>query len=986
MSDKENKAIYLNRRISRHARGHRLLRAMIFFICAMAIAAATVIGCGWDGSFTDSVRFSSRTPREFGRLPPLPSEIDSAAANEVRAPSESFIYDDTYYARAEQRRADTDSLWNIATAAEERGELNDLRVSLNEFLARTNIARDMSLRISTHDSVASQANRNSARDRLDALTALDAGSPAARVRAYLAARRMYDAGLSADEIRRALADISPDANLRDNVAYLTAALLYREDRKREAAREWNRLVARYPRSEKREAALFMAAVATMKQSCGFRQTSGDPEHLRTQSATYQSGRRIDPSPDPYEPCRDEHWATARDAFTRLIAQYPRGRFRNDARGWLAYLYLRGGDRASALVEYYRLLSDATDTNARLEAVFSLRLSRPYASEDEMRRVEAELEDEPQPALAYCYHNLYNFAASADYGVLYEYPRYSFEEEARQDARQRERVRIAQFAARLVRRFPQTRFGAAFAVRAAEANAEAGDYAAARSFAVRALSAANASDDVRHEALWIKGFSEHRLNNQAAARRTLENLVAEDARGRFTEGARRLLAMAAEDAGDREAALEQYIALDYAADIAYFVDVLMSPDELARFIERRPNLQRRDEFLYSLGVRYMRADRFAEARAVYARVRTGREEEHRYYYNEHDPCLTVRCSPKNPMLDSHSAGVRARWTLHDLELMHDIERLRRTHDEATDDETRAEALYQLASYIYESSTLLFYNPAMWGGAGRYRSLSDLHALDNYRAPNEAERLWQHAQEHETLARAAVLFQEVARRYPQTHAARDALYTAAVCDERLSDFNPYWRDVYRVGLHAGERRVTYAHLRATYPRYQLPRGTYAWQPSTRTVNGGPGWSSPPPRPPRLTRMARAQNYIAAAFARAVVFWHERGRGGLITSLLIIYLPIVLLIATQTRAFLRREMKRGEYRPSCWWRDVWRKLSTRGRTPRERHDAACAAVLDALTRFGRFAIFDRRGRGAIILNAAAHAVLLWLALALWRALFSS
>ena len=65
------------------------------------------------------------------------------------------------------------------------------------------------------------------------------------------------------------------------------------------------------------------------------------------------------------------WARSRKNFERLLADYPRGRYVSDARGWLAYLDLRVGDRAGALAEYYRLLGDATDAAGRETAVRSL---------------------------------------------------------------------------------------------------------------------------------------------------------------------------------------------------------------------------------------------------------------------------------------------------------------------------------------------------------------------------------------------------------------------------------------------------------------------------------------------------------------------------------------------------------------------------------------------------------------------------------------
>src|SRR4030095_14859889 len=67
--------------------------------------------------------------------------------------------------------------------------------------------------------------------------------------------------------------------------------------------------------------------------------------------------------------------------------------------------------------------------------------------------------------------------------------------------------------------------------------------------------------------------------------------------------------------------------------------------------------------------------------------------------------------------------------------------------------------------------------------------------------------------------------------------------------------YWRNVYSHGGHAGERMVSYSDVRAAYPKYNFPRGTLGWKPSTRTVNGGPGWEPPPKPKPRPSKWARA-----------------------------------------------------------------------------------------------------------------------------------
>jgi hypothetical protein len=118
------------------------------------------------------------------------------------------------------------------------------------------------------------------------------------------------------------------------------------------------------------------------------------------------------------------------------------------------------------------------------------------------------------------------------------------------------------------------------------------------------------------------------------------------------------------------------------------------------------------------------------------------------------------------------------------------------------------------------------------------------------------LFDYMQKHDMAANALPIFLEVARRFPNTRAAPDALFTAAVCHQRLAEYNGYWREIYSDGGHAGERMVDYSDVRAAYPKYRFPRGTFGWEPATRTVNGGPGWDSLPKPKPRASRWSRVR----------------------------------------------------------------------------------------------------------------------------------
>lgn len=871
-------------------------------VLAMIAAAVTVIGCAWSGTY-HSVRFNDfQSEREMGRLPPLPTM--PKGMNQKRIVWQMETGED--FEATEKQTHHIDDLWARGEAAEQAGNLRLDRDLLNAFLKETAEPRAIS------------DKRNSAFDRLDALATLDHGSKESAVKAYLDARRLHDAAKpDTEQVTGALDAIPHDSNLADNVAYLRAAELYRQEQYAEAAEAFTALNRQYPRSEKREAAFLMTALATMKTSATYIAASGNADWDDPKKLTITA---------------DQAWQDAFTTFQKLMTEYPRGKYFNEARGWLAYLYLRRRDRVNAMVEYYRLLADQQDESARVEGAFSLMLVRAPATDDEMNRVENALANEPQAALAYAYHNIYNYSIDpiSDYPPNDDdntYASLSYEEQERhqkeverewdkkrRDTGQQEQLRILEFSKRLMSKYPNLSIGGGFALRAAQASTEFGDNQSAVQFAQRALSA-GLEKERRAQALWTLGIAEHRLHHFDKARQALSQLLHDYPQGPLTEETRRALAMVAEDAGDIDSALEQYVALKYNIDVGYLVDYLMTPEQLAAFIEKHPQSPRKNEFTYALGVRYLRLNQWEKARQTLGQVKTATVSDYNYY------CAACGCTensgvkcadPKADALEIEEdtfgkKDVPPSLVLRDIQTANDLETLERNANQAVGDNARAEALYQYASYQYQAPSLLFYNPLAVPG---YYNLGMLAGNGRYRASNEAQILFNSQQEHERLARALKIYLQVAARFPRTKAARDALYTAAVCHERLSDYNPYWRGIYKNGLHAGDRMVTYADVKATYPNYQLPRGTYGWQPLTRTVSNGPGWEPPPPPPPkprRFTRTERVKFYAGIVRDHSTRFWNENGKRWLIEIALGFGLIVMIRMARRNQRRLRARIAR-------------------------------------------------------------------------------
>jgi tetratricopeptide (TPR) repeat protein len=864
----------------------RTLRRILFALCCSFLAGSSIaIACGWMGPF-QSVRFNSRyTERELERLPPLSLDFDGKKRPTNEDPYGSYDYEEE--AKHESEIAE---LWQNAEKAETEGDFTQERNLLREYLNKTRVTFEppwgVSQRRNDRGHLSGQEKRNSAFDRLDTIETLTFGASPQEVQHYLDARSAFEADSDSDVINSELESLAKSRALAANVAYLRAAMLYRAEDWEGAETAFRMAAKKFPHSNKADAAAYMAALSALKQS-----------------EIYLSVGECHTSEDCAD-VRDEHWKRALAGFERLARAGNGSRFSAEARGWIAFQYLKSGDRARALVEYYRLLATSPEANAKITALTSLRLTRPGATEEDIAAVEAALEKEPRVALIYSYHGLYNYSFSLsewdeeraienqmvergevekdEYGSLSSWAREKVEEKAKQNLETKQKRGIehmARFAAKMMQRFPGLMAGDAFALKVAEANLETGDNHAALQLAQKALRLPLGRDQ-RDEALWVKGLAQYRLKEFSEAIHTLNTLVRENPKGALCEGARRILALVLEDSGDLEGALEQYVALDYLPDIAYYTDVLMTPEQLSTFVEHHPKLNNIDEMWYSLGVRYMRAERWSDARTAFARVRTALVREKRaddWYGDDSEERNTNY--PKRTSLDGPPHAVQDRWVLRDLKTVTDLENLQRNISTAVGDEAKAEAMYQYASYIHQGTTLLFYNPAFWRG-NRYWLISDFDERVAYRLPNEAETLWEYMQDHESPSRALKVYLEIVRLYPKTIAAHDALFTAAVCEERLSGYNNYWRERFRNELYPGARFVSYGDVKAAYRNYVFPKGTLGWEPMNRTVNGASAWPPKPKTAPRLTRtekveryLARARNWGYAQISAVKTFWETK-----------------------------------------------------------------------------------------------------------------
>ncbi|MFT3742811.1 MAG: tetratricopeptide repeat protein [Pyrinomonadaceae bacterium] len=753
--------------------------------------------------------------------------------------------DDEGYPFAGDAEQDNGSVetWNEIRSTIDRSELKRTKYLLEKFL-------DTTLNRTIDEDPDRQARRNSAVDMLDVLDEIPKGGSSVRsAKTYLEARLRFDEEKDIGEQPEAV-----EAGLRDNWEYLRAGVLYRNKNYQDALKALVDHTRRFPTSEKNQAVMYM--ISKIRIELGY---AYDHPACGIQGNDYDS-RPFEA--EVQEECQDENWHQALRDLKDLIKKYPNGRYQNDAKGWLAYVYRRGGKRDLALAEYYRLLGHPTDRNARLEAKKSLQLLGHEYDDQTLDRVEALISDDVNASMAYAYHRIYNYATDLTYETVdrwYSADDWSqYEQEKKRVAETKakgshELKRIVSFSSAMMKRFPNAKVSGGFVLRIAEAQLELENYQDSIN-SVRTALTLGVSGELRAQALWVGSSAEHALKQYSRAAKMLKTLIAEYPSSKHVEGARRLIALTAEDTGDLESALEQYLILGYRYDVAYYADVLMPIDRLEKFAEKRSNDNERNYLKYAVGIRYMRESRWEDARRLFLGIATANLPLRQDYYADDHQYFVKEPNWENP----NETRIDTTWVMQDLKTIDHFEYMEELVAESRDDESKAEALYQLASAYYQANSLTFYNPALWKGA-RSDLLFELDSGNNLRLPNESRMIFEHFQAHETFARSLPIFLQIVDRYPNTKVAKDALFSAVVAHDRLSSMNNYWRASYSTGMYAGPRLVTNADINGRFPKFRWPLSRIKWEPATRTVNGGNAYPEPPKAAPKLSVTQRIERKV-------------------------------------------------------------------------------------------------------------------------------
>ncbi len=274
-------------------------------------------------------------------------------------------------------------------------------------------------------------------------------------------------------------------------------------------------------------------------------------------------------------------------------------------------------------------------------------------------------------------------------------------------------------------------------------------------------------NVLDRALFVRGAAKQKMGKNDAAISDFNALLARCPNSFLRRAARENLAILDEAAGLRAAALDQYFALDYQLDIAFLLDIRMTPREIESYLAARPKSPQKDLLAYTLGMRYLCDERWNESEKWLKRV------------------APAKYAAYQKSLDDFSFDTKSPAP---LDALKDLRGLYQAISDAGGDDERAAALYAYASYYSTHGTLLLYNVALWQGTrtGAFQFWQN----DRQTTPEDRAAIRNHMISREVYSRSRRICLELARRYPKSPVAPAAVYRAAAACRRLARFNSWW----------------------------------------------------------------------------------------------------------------------------------------------------------------------------------------------------
>jgi len=730
----------------------------------------TLAGASWDG-LAPSLHFYSlgsgwggKSPIDFGRLP-QPTMYPGWNNEVARYGSE---YGCSLGNGWDCYNGTTDTQYQIARAHhfEAHGEY---RRAINAYLEAAKIAKSGGL---------SNLTESECQERVELFRACGF-QEVKGLRPYLRAKFLlsYDEKGTRKKGLESLHTIDPAPVLKPYVAFTLA------DQEGgapgpELANRYLSIYRQYPKSPRAEAALMMA--------------------IRSLLGERKKGRPSGPEV-----------AEAKNLIAQLQAKYPKTRFRQNLVGWLGRCAFLQNDFRKATAYYVRQTTGSADAVQRWRAYDSLaaicrlekRPDRLVAVTLRQRNVseDANLRAGSSKALRDTFATLTPSQAQEvqrtirrDPQLLESYLAFRIEDTRLSPLQERN---LLAFATTSLDRLPSS--PPALVVRTAQLNYNVGRYASARRLALR-VAAKRSPKEQRCQAEYILAATDARQGRYQRAMAGYEAIVRQNPPTYLGASAQEHLALLNERHGNPEKAIAIYEKLGYEKDVAYLADARLTPAQLSHHISTLSTGAAKNILTYTLGMRYLRVERYALARRTFQRlprtIRTnwGLSVAARKALEGEDQTLGFEKAPK------------VRDPLEVVDKLAHLTTLSRT---AKTKARRAKALYDKVAYIYREHNLLFYSPALWKGERSF--MIDIFWTNEVNDRSDEKALAHHNHEHECFAQCIRLCEEILRRYPKSAVVPKTLYTEAIAAEHLAHFNSWWRahdlNLWRIAVDRATRLV-------------------------------------------------------------------------------------------------------------------------------------------------------------------------------------
>lgn len=457
-----------------------------------------------------------------------------------------------------------------------------------------------------------------------------------------------------------------------------------------------------------------------------------------------------------------------------------------SQGRIEFVQKRYGNAALTYLEQIRT---ARSQSERVTALSSLRRTLRRLSPADARTVRTGILANPALFEPYAEYRMYHFDRNLD---------------RPNDARARNLPSLMAFAEEVLKQNPRAPISANTMARIAEARYLSKNYSGALEMADAALRAQTSRGDL---ATYVKAASLDKLKRESEARDLLARFRATYPKSYLVPGAEELLATIQIRQQNFAAALDTFRRLDYQYDIAYLLDVRMTPEQIEQYIADRPSDPRRQWLNLALGYRHLRLKNWDRAIALFSSVPTDVRRR-----------LSGAGSRDYGWIQSEDPNSTLDKLFDPLETAQTLKRLASG--------TTPESRYELASYYYTHRNLVLYNVSLWGGMRRL--LAGMNASVTNQADQTAVR--DHSYAHEALYQARLICLDIAAKSPNSPVAPRALYRASTATRRLADFNPWWRE-YQDGNYFNDAAELMKQLYTRYPSSSLAANARKYEPVFR-----------------------------------------------------------------------------------------------------------------------------------------------------------